>query len=122
MEQQNMKVVDITKLEGKALDWAVAVACDMNVTIGGGYPLTPQKKNWPPLIFNPSEDWSLCGPLIEQHRIEVIFAGKVTYAKVYEEKDAAGWGSTPLIAVCRALVLHKLGDTIPVPAELINQQ
>ena len=117
MEQQNMKTVDVTKLEGTALEYAVCAAIDGFSTYTEIEDRILCAKN-----SKYSTSWMHGGPLIERHRIEVIFAGKVTYAKVYEEKDAAGWGSTPLIAVCRALVLHKLGDTISVPDELINQQ
>lgn len=120
-----MKTVDVHKLDGLALDWAVAVACEMDVSLEAGYPVTPQAKNWPKLIFDPSTDWGRLGPLLEKQCIELLigeddYLARRTMTNPYESKPV--WaGHTMLVAACRAIVGTKLGYLIEVPAELLNQ-
>lgn len=104
--------VKTADLIGPALDWAVAIACDVHVE-----------------GFEPSTDWSQCGPLIEKYRLVVAHAGcygwfaylqgnpRCTYVDTQAEDEICG--PTALVATCRAIVHAKFGDTVKVPKELI---
>lgn len=67
--------------------------------------------------YNPWEDWSLAGLLLDKHRISLIYA--------FEEYEAligmtgSGYHPSSTIAVCRAIVSAALGDTVQVPKELM---
>lgn len=76
--------------------------------------------------YNPHEDWELGGPLIEVHRIELRedetgwAADRSTLPNGLPcNYDWCGYGTTPLIAVCRARSSGALGDTVQVPKELM---
>lgn len=81
--------------------------------------------------FNPSEDWSQGGPIIERERIAVVrfehewcaylsSPGKAGAGGWYgdfsidvSDGDANGVGETALIAAMRAYVASKYGDEVP---------
>ncbi len=125
-EFMQVKTQDLT---GAALDWAVAkvdgieyrhagIKCRTRLTGRTFHHYT--KPN-----FMPSTDWSQGGPLIEKHLIELgaptaegTFAG-VWYASWEWGPPSGFFGSTPLIAACRAIVASALGDTVSVPKELV---
>lgn len=115
-----MKTVNVLQLEGEALDWAVAKAediADCIVITRGSKTLWLDHEN-----YRPSFNWLHGGDLMQIYRIEILHGDDTVFAKVYGEKNSASSGSTPLIAACRAIVTHKLGDTVQVPVELLNQQ
>lgn len=113
-------------LEGAALDWAVAQAVGEPVGVneynqleqtdrflccgGVGHP-----------IWEPSECWSQCGPLIERHEVELCMVDGFGWcAEVrYALKQEIG-GCSPQVAVCRAIVAAKLGDEVEVPEALAH--
>ncbi|MCW7764442.1 phage protein NinX family protein [Photorhabdus luminescens] len=119
-----MSKIKTSELTGRALDYAVAVACEIDVTVDVGYPLTQQHKGWPPLIYNPSTDWSLCGQLIEKYGIELInelVNGHLVWsANSYYWSDDYLDGDTPQIAICRAVVAFRLCDEVEIPDELLD--
>lgn len=130
-------VVETTNLEGLALDWAVAKAvgisldpeprvfkgapCVMHAT----YRALPYKPFWP------TSDWNQAGELVDAHikRMgdcgepiagwDAVPEGKQYFAIAHNGELATG--ATKRIAVCRAVVLAKLGDAVEVPAELVAQ-
>jgi len=125
----NTVEVKTADLIGRALDWAVAEVIQKPVAIIGGVVMLQNSSGDFVREFSPSTNWSQCGPLIEKYGLGI--------AKFYEPIDgpidvgyewAALWrddsarmdGPTPLIAACRAIVAHDIGDTVMVPAELIN--
>ena len=120
----NMVEVKTADLIGYALDWAVAKAEGKTVKIipgpidGKPYPLD---ENYD--LFSPSTDWSQVGPLIENHRISFEDEDDCFSALLALERPVvsvgSAFGSTHLIAACRAIVAAKLGDTVQVPEELI---
>lgn len=77
--------------------------------------------------YCPDVDWGRGGPLIFTYEITV-------YPPRHLIKSAEGWGAqyyvvndpkimrgpTPLVAVCRAIVSAHLGDSVEVPAELVE--
>lgn len=120
--------VKAADLIGAALDWAVAKADGVSVSL---LPKDNPKEKWqvqragyPHGPYWPSQDWSQCGPLIEKHRLELIenedgwaaVKGWI-YGEIYQMYPV---GETHLIAACRAIVADKLGGTVQVPSELME--
>ena len=124
--------VRVSNLAGAALDWAVAMA--------EGFAADPECRTtvWRTRIepisisirgavegfgYRPSSNWEHGGQLIDQHSgtaqhipglpENVRYAGGPAGAGVW------CYGPTALIAFCRGLVNHKLGDTVQVPKELM---
>lgn len=128
--------VETANLEGRALDWAVAI-------VEGWQPDRPQdgqlKKDGIFILagthkpdrtqrysYSPSTNWFNGGPLIEKFAIglqsystEIGGSPEYWVAASWEEGTPMLDGPTPLIAACRTIVAHKLGDTVSVPAELL---
>lgn len=114
--------VKTAELNGKALDWVVGKAAGINVGVNMERCVTLIESYAPIKMkpWEPSTDWSQCGPLIEQFNIGV---GHV------EGED--GWwssadyengiqGETPQISICRAVVASKLGDEVDIPDEMME--
>lgn len=125
--------VRVSNLVGAPLDWAVAMA--------EGFESDPERLTnvWlneedPTSIsirgvemgygFRPSSNWEHGGQLIDKYSgtaqhipglpPDLCYAGGPAGAGVW------CYGPTALIAFCRGLVNHKLGDTVRVPKELIT--
>jgi hypothetical protein len=113
-----IKTADLT---GAALDWAVA-KWDQEWSDDDAL-LWVQDDEY---RYAPSTDWAQGGPVIERERISVgdqtHLEGQPEHSAWYatNRKGAHGFGTTPLIAVCRCYVASKLGNTVDVPAELIE--
>lgn len=131
-----MKTVKVqtASLTGLAIDWAVAKATGLTPTIMGNSETLEDyiaiRNSGAPWRFSPSLNWSDGGPIIEKYGLGV--------AKFYEPVDgqiktgcewAALWrddkkrmdGPTALIAACRAIVAFNFGETVEIPASLLNQ-
>mgnify|MGYP001118831958 CR=1 FL=1 len=125
--------VKTSALSGDALDWAVASIewaahdSDTNilmVTVG-------DDNGW---VYNPTENWSQAGPIIEREEIHLLgpyehhpkgLTGWGSHAKYRGKTNpgsalAVAHGPTPLVAAMRCFVLDKLGDTIDIPEELLQ--
>ncbi|MBH3377127.1 phage protein NinX family protein [Pseudomonas asiatica] len=117
--------VKTADLAGEALGWAVGKAEGLDLIL-----VPPQYGNpWRVFAryqasatehtkrFNPWEDWALAGLLLDKHCISLIYA--------FEEYEAligmtgSGYHPSSTIAICRAVVAAKLGDTVQVPKELM---
>ena len=77
---------------------------------------------WLPLsLYNPHNDWSQGGPIIEQHGMWVVrmskdlWLGRLDPEAYYEEGIC---GPTLLIAAMRRLVASKLGAVVDVPDDI----
>ena len=119
------------ELVGPALDWAVAEAegheplvvptgraeCSVGVILA----MDDGPKGF---ACRPSTDWSQGGPLIEKHNVQLLPPGREWEAQTDMRQGPSFWakafGSTALIAACRAIVAAKLGDTVRVPAALVG--
>ena len=114
-------------LIGAALDWAVAMCegyfaeqPEYWVTAAGAKHFMGMRDgdvHW----THSSTDWSQGGPIIEREKIATVFkASGKWFAYTYEMagKQAAEYGTTPLIAAMRCYVASKLGDDIELPREL----
>ena len=118
-------------LAGEALGWAVGMAEGLELELEPPhynsswrvfarhrYTVTEQAKR-----FNPWEDWAVGGPLLQKHNVSLHCPQKdwdYWAAWITENgKDVAQGADFPLPAACRAIVAHKLGDTVQVPKELM---
>lgn len=139
--------VRVSNLIGAALDWAVAKAAGVRMfEMGpdgnwpGNFAVTQATQVETAVIrdlmgrllfeaslrsvpWSPSTDWSQGGPLLDKYRggaqhnpaltVDVSYSGGPACAGIW------CYGPTALIAFCRGLVNHKLGDTVQVPKELM---
>lgn len=134
--------VKTAELEGKALDWAVAMSegatnlrfdtvASWWFTLGGEDRVLgsgwSDKKG-----YRPSTDWRYGGPLIERHGVEVFCNLSAEQASRFKDaspdwracmnlgRSEHSYGPTPLIAAMRCLVASKLGEVVTVPQELLS--
>lgn len=128
-----VKTADLTR---PALDWAVGTALQLPVEIcqifqygrpnGQHYISTGETdKDGAEVDFEPSEEWSQGGPIIEQEHLEVSPTLSNTkwvagYPNNPTSKQYWSNGSTPLIAAMRCFVAAHLGDEVDVPDELLR--
>ena len=127
----SMIEVKTSELIGPALDWAVAMAegakperpQDGQVSFCGVHMLCGVRKHRlrGEYDYSPSTDWSQGGELIEKYAVKVEhFPGETIASKANARiamHSTAYWqsGPTPLVALCRAIV-------VSVPEELVQQQ
>jgi hypothetical protein len=140
----NMIEVRTADLSGAALDWATfcAVFSGMQPTIRKIESVTIDRKPFiKPLTFqsavyltysgaygvecdwNPSSAWEDVGPLLERFKPHITYHNapdKTPMAVMAEQHPDYQCGDTIPIAACRAIVAAKLGDTVQVPAELVE--
>jgi hypothetical protein len=67
-------------------------------------------------IFNPHEDWSDGGPIIESEKITIESPTNISGWCAYVDGDDDGnsLGKTPLIAAMRAFVKSKFGEYVDI--------
>ncbi|WP_343103667.1 phage protein NinX family protein [Morganella morganii] len=141
-----MKTVKTSELSGRALDYAVAkavggyeliqvppdadgknegvVLAPLNL-LSSGYVFPPKGKvSVDFFVRKYSGDWAECGPLLERYCIE-LFIGEDFYRATRTSTDPRddtdyprGYGSNYKDAVCRFVVLYRLGDEVEIPEEL----
>jgi len=71
--------------------------------------------------FNPTVNWSQCGPIIETAKIQITpddFAASWTACITHAGFTCKYSGPTPLIAAMRGYVASKLGNEVEIPDEL----
>lgn len=128
-----MVKVEVSKLTGTALDWAVAKAVGLTV-------VHIYRDEFNAVIrcygfkehYSPSTNWAHGGPLIDKFKVEHEFNDEGCEAFIYEDDidlhkaydsdlhKAYGKADTLLKAVCQAIVMLKLGNEIEVPAVLVK--
>ena len=122
--------VNTVGLTGPTLDWAVAKVIGHSADwerSSGCLWFESSDHEW--LVWSPSTDWAQGGPLLDKYDIALNggFADeeRVFYATLRDGNHgdygqlALATGPTRLISACRAVVRHKLGDVVLVPAELV---
>jgi hypothetical protein len=127
--------VKTNELTGIALDYAVAKAGDVEVHISditSGTLVVDIILLWAGhydefgiLTYEPSTDWSIAGPIIEEEGIWVQRAiPGAFYARNHTEAyyDQGIEGKTYLEAAMRCYVASKLGNEIEIPDELANEE
>lgn len=134
--------IQTQELTGAALDCAVARAeglrCEIRERKGRRHAFvfvdTAVHTGYA-VIYSPSADWAEGGPLIERYEIGFLppcespcgdsdVAGhfKPWNASFRTHPDlSTGYGRTPLVAACRAIVKAKLGDEVDVPDALVQR-
>lgn len=139
-QTEKTAVIETCKLEGLALDWAVAKALgwkdypEDSIEHGANWYTDPERAPYCVRIaktgWKPSTDWRQAGVLVDDHikRMgdcaepvngwDAIPEGKQYFAMAHNNEFATG--ATKRIAVCRAVVLAKLGDAVEVPAVLLE--
>lgn len=126
-----MIAVKTAELAGAALDWAVAQAIgadqvEFGVVGSAAFIACIHRGTWE-RNWRPSTDWSQGGPLIEKHLVSFCVEHEdVILAVLCDDYGMyiSGWrqGETHLIAACRAIVAAKMGDTVQVPAQLVESK
>jgi hypothetical protein len=119
-------VADATKAWEIAHEWFPTMTLDpkfIRAEIRNGYcvlvPRNPMRQD--PQVFDPTADWSQCGPLIERYRVDVLH--EEANGEWLSSVDAihCAIGTTPLIAACRAIVAaHNPSGFVEVPDELVE--
>lgn len=121
-----MVQVKVSEISGSALDWAVGLCMGWeyrkcrNLTCMGWY--DGNQENFRCDSWRPSTEWSHCGKLIELHKVMLCYPtedGDPWEASCMFDPEWS-YGETPQIAACRAIVASKFGDTVSVPAELVE--
>jgi hypothetical protein len=112
--------VKTAELIGPALDWAVALACEIVIDDSLGKELRINVCPGLQSPWMPSFNWHQCGPLIARYRVSIIYSDEACNPCAWTDSTAAWHAETPIIAACRAIVANKLGDTVRVPAELVK--
>lgn len=105
------------ELAGADLDLAVAVAEGLQVE--GRYPNGDiwllghsVDRDYMPIPFTPSRDWSVGGPLIQKHGLSINKIGDLWFAGP-DSRTENGCAHSVLVAAMRAIVQAKYGSKIP---------
>lgn len=121
------------ELEGRPLDYAVALALGGVDQLGGS--LRVLSKGWSgEMIFCPSESWKDGGPIIERECLSISYWGERSKFGQHEKREQSwecrhpshrtqsrrtvGFGQTPLIAAMRCYIASKLGHEVEIPDSL----
>lgn len=115
--------VAVKDLKGAALDWVVAQIEGRQVGILKAGLVFGIDCGCP---CRYSSDWSQGGPLIEKYHVDLHYPhgreglGWLAQSGTHMEPNPiAAMDATPLIAVCRTIVVAKLGYIVKVPACLV---
>lgn len=120
--------VKTAELSGAALEYSVAMALGSHGQETGSSTLR-DSKHWiipgfAPMRWDdwtPSADWSQGGPLIERFGVTLTDPAGGSEWDASTSGDMEFYsGETPLIAICRAIAVAKLGETVWVPVELMK--
>ena len=126
--QNEMKAVQVSELSGAALDWAVAMAEEKRPHLSKDNKVFVVSSYGPEYnaTFSPSKRWHEAGPIIEREEMAIIPACYGWIAEIYEdgpsEDDVLSHqtGDTPLVAAMRCYVAAHFGNTVEVPAVLLE--
>ena len=119
-----VKTADLT---GRALDYAVATAKGLRLSIQSGEAVNITKDGGFFHHVRFTEFWSLCGQLMEEMSISCYQSRDPATGKVFHWVGVCEFGQrrgmvadNPRTAICRAAVQSKLGDEVDIPDELID--
>jgi len=107
----------VSELIGGELDYWVAKALGNAAQLKnsaydeGAYCMMHDKEDGKFWIFQPSEDWSDGGPIIEQERIDVRPC-RNDWVAYYGKECGCVYAATPLVAAMQAFVAAKFGEDV----------
>lgn len=143
----NMIEVNSQVLTGKALDWAVAQAEGITLFVmGNDWPgnsavdkaseidrvvicnllsrLVVARGSWSG-EWNPSTNWNQGGPMIDRYAVQLQLTCVGWHAQTDLRQGTSHYAeafcSCPLTAMCRAIVIAKLGQKVLIPTILLAQ-
>jgi hypothetical protein len=108
-------------LSGSALDWAVAKAEGLDVTVASCTPPGETTRHYAYVRcpYKPSRSWDHGGPLIEKYMIGFgLYENSLLAVTGHNDFSGSEHGETHLIAACRAIVAARIGDEVAVPEVL----
>jgi len=108
--------IKTNKLEGIALDYAVAICEEKRIRMV--LPLLNTLHVFGQDNYSPSRDWSQAGPIIEKEGIDLTLLQTGEWGASMRLVGAVA--KIPLIAAMRCYVASKLGDVVDIPEELIS--
>ncbi|QDB73845.1 hypothetical protein KE335_gp14 [Aeromonas phage 2_D05] len=111
--------VKTSELGGNCLCWATGKALGLkvravgrSVAVTGPVPYTNLSGDY----YNPL-GWEQGAGLFDDHAVSMDYCDGWLVAV----NGGSATGSTKLVALCRAIVVTKLGDVVQVPAELVGK-
>jgi hypothetical protein len=111
----NAQYLSVLEMEGAALDYCVALAAKVSVTLGrhaGGVVVYAAHR--PGEVYAPSADWALGGPLLQLAGINVSECNKTRWhAHSIRVPATCFVGRTPLEAAMRCFVAMRFGLRAP---------
>lgn len=116
--------IDVSNLTNKQLNWAVAKCEGFNYEA-----YEDRRKAWNdathiPQHWNPVEDWSQSGPIIQRNSINLVTTFKATlwFAYKWNNQEASFHyiNAAPLESAMRCYVTSKLGNCIEIPDKLLK--
>ena len=134
--------VPVSGLTGAALDWSVALADDWRSIQGEPMMVTKNDitlavsssgLHWEldeDACYSPSTNWDQCGPLRDKYRVsleESVYDKRVV-AQCWDDGEGnivigfpSVLGTDARVAICRAVVIANLGDTVDIPVVLLGE-
>ena len=113
--------IKTSELTGAALAYAVAQTTPDLMQVGLCFYIRDAESG-ERVLFNPAENWSQGGPIIDQMmRLSTensTYMGECYFELFDGERNLTGVGPTPLVAAMRCYCASKLGDEVDVPEEL----
>lgn len=113
----------VSELSGAALDYWVAQAEGVKVAIPSIWkdceePCYAEKRHirtfpWGPPSYEPSKDWAIGGPILEDNAIGVIAISDAEWLACEQSTHFQARGPSYLIAGMRARVMATYGEEVP---------
>lgn len=121
-----MPEIPVSELSGEALNWAVGTADGLNMYVAPTVYGVPARAFVNRLRgetvygqrYDPMSDWATGGPLILKYGIDLYLLASDCWRAETELGNSAV-AALPLLAICKSIVVERLGETVSVPAELM---
>ena len=126
--------VNVSEIEGAALDWAMAQAEDLQAIMFAakkghekkpyalfGSLAIPIGPGEPDEVYSPSSCWHCVGPLIALHRMTFVDIQSQGQLLAVTSCGFIGVGESHIVAACRAALTARVGTVVSVPSRLISE-
>lgn len=110
--------VKTAELVGKPLDWAVAKSRGLDRQVY--LELVTGRLCFQSRVYDPSSDWALAGPIIEEAVIDLLAVDAPDAFRATDRHGRSQHGPNPRVAAMRCFVASKLGDKVDVPEDLLE--